>query len=359
MSTEASPHQTQHLHSSYPHHPASMPSNEPPRMSNPAPSLPDAANGSHSFTGDLSMSSMKTEDSMSDNSAVAGQPSQPSKGKNGATGPAEGKAKPHVCPICQRGFTTGGHLQRHHRIHTGVKAFKCPFPGCETRTSRQDNLQQHYRTHLSPTLRRGSGSAARAAVNAAMEAAGLKSSSSRQPRKSKSGTGTPTSATASHFPSPYATNPGPNPYAAYMYDQQHGYPPPYPIPPGVAMTQPQSATSSRVPSPVNGHSATGSLPPAHQQSFFSQPYTPTYASYPSVHQQPPYRYPTGGIPYPAGPYSHHSLYSSSIAPEHSQHMYSPMQSSFAGHSREGSYGLSASAYGGRSPTSGAYGHARR
>lgn len=144
MSTEASPHQTQHLHSSYPHHPASIPSNEPPRMSNPAPSLPDTANGSHSFTGDLSMSSMKTEDSMSDNSAVAGQPSQPSKGKNGATGPAEGKAKPHVCPICQRGFTTGGHLQRHHRIHTGVKAFKCPFPGCETRTSRQDNLQQQY-----------------------------------------------------------------------------------------------------------------------------------------------------------------------------------------------------------------------
>lgn len=144
MSTEASPHQTQHLPSSYPHHPACLPSNEPPRMPNPASSIPDAANGSHSFTADLSINSIKTEDSMSDHSAVAGQPSQPSKGKNGATGPAEGKAKPHVCPICQRGFTTGGHLQRHHRIHTGVKAFKCPFPGCETRTSRQDNLQQQY-----------------------------------------------------------------------------------------------------------------------------------------------------------------------------------------------------------------------
>lgn len=65
-----------------------------------------------------------------------------SKGKNGATGPAEGKSKPHLCHICNRGFTTGGHLQRHQRIHTGVKAFRCPFPGCETRTSRQDNLQQ-------------------------------------------------------------------------------------------------------------------------------------------------------------------------------------------------------------------------
>ena len=66
----------------------------------------------------------------------------PTKGKNGATGPADGKTKPHICQICNRGFTTGGHLQRHQRIHTGVKAFRCPFPGCETRTSRQDNLQQ-------------------------------------------------------------------------------------------------------------------------------------------------------------------------------------------------------------------------
>jgi len=72
-----------------------------------------------------------------------------SKGKNGATGPADGKTKPHICQICHRGFTTGGHLQRHQRIHTGVKAFKCPFPGCETRTSRQDNLQQQWVSILS------------------------------------------------------------------------------------------------------------------------------------------------------------------------------------------------------------------
>jgi uncharacterized Zn-finger protein len=69
-------------------------------------------------------------------------PPPTSKGKNGATGPAEGKAKPHLCHICGRGFTTGGHLQRHQRIHTGVKAFRCPYPGCDTKTSRQDNLQQ-------------------------------------------------------------------------------------------------------------------------------------------------------------------------------------------------------------------------
>lgn len=69
-------------------------------------------------------------------------PPPSSKGKNGSTGPAEGKSKPHLCHTCGRGFTTGGHLQRHQRIHTGVKAFRCPFPGCDTKTSRQDNLQQ-------------------------------------------------------------------------------------------------------------------------------------------------------------------------------------------------------------------------
>ncbi|KAJ8074334.1 transcriptional repressor [Marasmius tenuissimus] len=64
--------------------------------------------------------------------------------------------KKHVCPTCDRAFTTSGHLARHSRVHTGEKNHKCPFPGCETRCSRQDNLQQHYRIHLSPGSRRTS-----------------------------------------------------------------------------------------------------------------------------------------------------------------------------------------------------------
>ncbi|TBU24003.1 hypothetical protein BD311DRAFT_730447 [Dichomitus squalens] len=75
--------------------------------------------------------------------------------------------KKHVCHTCQRAFTTSGHLARHTRIHTGERNHKCPFPGCETRCSRQDNLQQHYRIHLSPGSRRNSGSATRAAMNRA------------------------------------------------------------------------------------------------------------------------------------------------------------------------------------------------
>ncbi|WRT63518.1 uncharacterized protein IL334_000423 [Kwoniella shivajii] len=352
MSAETSPHQSSHLPPVYAQHPnplTSTPSHLPPH--------PSSMHESPYGHGDNSMTSIKTDDSSLNDSPVAS-----SKGKNGATGPAEGKSKPHVCPICQRGFTTGGHLQRHHRIHTGVKAFKCPFPGCETKTSRQDNLQQHYRTHLSPTLRRGSGSAARAAVNAAMEAAGLKSSS-RASRKSKgSAGGTPSSNASGHIPSPYATPTSqgpPAPYAQYMYDPQHGYPA-YPMPPGVSMAQSQSAASSRVPSPVNGHSSghssVGSMPPAHQQPFFSQPYASPYAPYPGVHQQP-YRYgPAGGMPSPygAGPHPHHGLYSPGIASEHGQHMYSPMQSQFQTHSRESSYGILTPGYGGGNPMSNGY-----
>jgi hypothetical protein len=48
------------------------------------------------------------------------------------------------CAVCRRLFSTSGHLARHVRIHTGERNHKCPFPGCETRCSRQDNLQQQY-----------------------------------------------------------------------------------------------------------------------------------------------------------------------------------------------------------------------
>ncbi|KXN83454.1 Transcriptional regulator NRG1 [Leucoagaricus sp. SymC.cos] len=73
--------------------------------------------------------------------------------------------KKHVCPTCDRAFTTSGHLARHSRVHTGERNHKCPFPGCETRCSRQDNLQQHYRIHLSPGSRRSS---TRSAISRAM-----------------------------------------------------------------------------------------------------------------------------------------------------------------------------------------------
>nr|GAT49038.1 predicted protein [Mycena chlorophos] len=53
----------------------------------------------------------------------------------------------HVCPLCKKHFTTSGHLKRHVEIHSGSRNFPCPIPGCETRCSRADNLQQHIKTH--------------------------------------------------------------------------------------------------------------------------------------------------------------------------------------------------------------------
>ncbi|KAI8820221.1 uncharacterized protein EV422DRAFT_597228 [Fimicolochytrium jonesii] len=56
--------------------------------------------------------------------------------------------RPHICRECKKGFTTSGHVARHMRIHTGVKPYPCLLPDCQARFSRQDNMMQHYRTHL-------------------------------------------------------------------------------------------------------------------------------------------------------------------------------------------------------------------
>lgn len=203
-----------------------------------------------------------------------------------------------------------------------------------------------------------------------MEAAGIKSVSTRAPRKSKnsnSGT-TPSSAAGSlsHLPSPYQTptSQGPNPYTPYMYDPgQHAYSG-YPLPPPQAQMmhphQGQSATSSRVPSPVNGghpQSAGGNpavmpTPPHyHQQQYYSQPFPPYGypAAIPHLPHQAYRHFPGMNNPY-APQHPHHPMYSpGGMQSEHSHHMYSPMQNPFPTHSREGSYnGMMTPGYGGQS-----------
>jgi len=48
--------------------------------------------------------------------------------------------KKHICSTCQHPFKTSSHLARHSRVHTGERYRKCPFPGCKTQCSRQDDL---------------------------------------------------------------------------------------------------------------------------------------------------------------------------------------------------------------------------
>ncbi|KAF7343895.1 Glycoside hydrolase family 76 protein [Mycena venus] len=77
-------------------------------------------------------------------------PSGPSLPGNPGKRNAKAVMKKHICPVCERGFSTAGHLGRHAQIHTNERTHECPFPGCrQTECAHQDNLQQHYRGHLS------------------------------------------------------------------------------------------------------------------------------------------------------------------------------------------------------------------
>lgn len=39
--------------------------------------------------------------------------------------------KPHICKLCNRGFTSSGHLTGHMRSHSGIKTHECKI--CQKR----------------------------------------------------------------------------------------------------------------------------------------------------------------------------------------------------------------------------------
>ncbi|KAJ3323320.1 transcriptional repressor [Blyttiomyces sp. JEL0837] len=58
--------------------------------------------------------------------------------------------KKHICNHegCGKVFTTSGHLARHRKLHSGVKGFTCPVPGCPNKFARRDNMVQHAKSHF-------------------------------------------------------------------------------------------------------------------------------------------------------------------------------------------------------------------
>eukprot|EP01083_Nonionella_stella_P267828 904997_1 len=50
------------------------------------------------------------------------------------------------CPYCDKHLWKSN-LERHIRIHTGERPFKCKHPGCEKAYTRNDNLVSHTRVH--------------------------------------------------------------------------------------------------------------------------------------------------------------------------------------------------------------------
>jgi len=59
---------------------------------------------------------------------------------------AENTNRPYVCSSCGAGFVRKHDLNRHGKVHSGIKNFKCPY--CERAFSRNDALSRHLRVEL-------------------------------------------------------------------------------------------------------------------------------------------------------------------------------------------------------------------
>jgi DNA-directed RNA polymerase subunit RPC12/RpoP len=59
---------------------------------------------------------------------------------------AENTNRPYVCSTCGAGFVRKHDLNRHEKVHTGIKNYKCPY--CDRAFSRNDALSRHLRVEL-------------------------------------------------------------------------------------------------------------------------------------------------------------------------------------------------------------------
>ncbi|XP_016951413.2 zinc finger protein 189 [Drosophila biarmipes] len=52
--------------------------------------------------------------------------------------------RPHVCPICKKGFKSTTSLKHHNVVHTGEQPFHCEL--CQTHFNRRNSLRTHYKS---------------------------------------------------------------------------------------------------------------------------------------------------------------------------------------------------------------------
>jgi len=78
--------------------------------------------------------------------ARCSRPSEPTSSRSdAATSGGGGNGKIHRCTVCRRTFSRSDMLERHARLHTGVRPYACRL--CTQVFSRSDHLTTHLRTH--------------------------------------------------------------------------------------------------------------------------------------------------------------------------------------------------------------------
>jgi len=78
-------------------------------------------------------------------SARLSAPAEPSRQRGGDAVSSGAGGKVHRCTVCRRTFSRSDMLERHARLHTGVRPYACRL--CTQVFSRSDHLTTHLRTH--------------------------------------------------------------------------------------------------------------------------------------------------------------------------------------------------------------------